>query len=60
MAEIGVNCNVKPLTSSADFFPDATGAPINFFPLARTGIQKVARTWCRAASATSATGTTPS
>ena len=42
-ADIGVKVNIKPLTTSSDFFPDAKGAPINFFPLERTGIQKVAR-----------------
>jgi len=44
LAEIGVTLNPKPLLSSQDFFPDATGAPINIFQLERTGIQKVART----------------
>ncbi|MGE0881588.1 MAG: ABC transporter substrate-binding protein [Acidimicrobiia bacterium] len=42
-ADIGVKVNIKPLTAGADFFPDAKAAPINFFPLERTGIQKVAR-----------------
>jgi ABC-type transport system substrate-binding protein len=42
-ADIGVKANIKPLTNSQDFFPDAKAAPINFFPLQRTGIQKVAR-----------------
>ena len=42
-AEIGVTVNLKPLTTTADFFPDAKGAPMNFFPLERAGIQKVAR-----------------
>jgi len=43
VAEAGITMNVKPLTNQADFFPDAKGAPINIFPLERTGIQKVAR-----------------
>ena len=42
-AEIGVTVNIKPLTSPAEFFPDAPGGPMYFFPLERAGIQKVAR-----------------
>ncbi|MGE0879950.1 MAG: ABC transporter substrate-binding protein [Acidimicrobiia bacterium] len=41
---VGVKVNIRPLTVTSDFFPDAKGAPINFFVLERTGIQKVART----------------
>ena len=43
LAEIGVTMNVKPLTNSAEFFPDAKGAPMYIFELTRIGIQKVAR-----------------
>ncbi|HMG42303.1 MAG TPA: ABC transporter substrate-binding protein [Acidimicrobiales bacterium] len=42
-SEIGVTANLKPLTNTQDFFPDAQGAPMFFFPLERDGIQKVAR-----------------
>src|SRR5262249_15287174 len=30
LAQIGVTMNIKPLTSTGDFFPDAKGAAMNF------------------------------
>lgn len=41
---IGVTVNLKPLVNTAEFFPDAKGAPANVVALERTGVQKVFRT----------------
>jgi ABC-type transport system substrate-binding protein len=39
----GVKVTLKPLTNATDFYPNATGAPINILPLSRVGIPKVTR-----------------
>jgi len=43
-AKIGVTVGLKPSTTTTDFFPNATLAPVNFFELQRAGIPKVSRT----------------
>jgi ABC-type transport system substrate-binding protein len=45
LAEAGVAVTLKPLTVGSDFFPEAKGAPINFFPLNRSGLNKVTRVY---------------
>jgi peptide/nickel transport system substrate-binding protein len=40
---VGVKVTLKPLTNATDFYPNATGAPINILPLSRVGIPKVTR-----------------
>jgi ABC-type transport system substrate-binding protein len=45
LAEVGVTITLKPLTVQTDFFPDAKGAPMNFFPLQRSGLNKVTRVY---------------
>jgi peptide/nickel transport system substrate-binding protein len=41
--DAGINITLKPITGSGDFFPDAAGAPMYYFPLNRTGPPKVTR-----------------
>ncbi|MGE0795458.1 MAG: ABC transporter substrate-binding protein, partial [Acidimicrobiia bacterium] len=41
--KIGVKVSLKPLANNADFFPNATGAPITIIPLNRVGIPKITR-----------------
>ncbi|MGD9797023.1 MAG: ABC transporter substrate-binding protein [Acidimicrobiia bacterium] len=41
--KVGVKVTLKPLSNATDFYPNATGAPINILPLARVGIPKVTR-----------------
>jgi peptide/nickel transport system substrate-binding protein len=41
--KVGVKVAVKALNNAADFFPNATGAPITVMPLARVGASKVTR-----------------
>jgi ABC-type transport system substrate-binding protein len=45
LAEAGVTITLKPLLVQTDFFPNATGAPMNFFPLNRSGLNKVTRVY---------------
>jgi ABC-type transport system substrate-binding protein len=42
-ARAGVKVNLKPIVQQQDFFPDAKGAPMQFFPLQRSGHSKVSR-----------------
>ncbi|MGE3835881.1 MAG: ABC transporter substrate-binding protein [Acidimicrobiia bacterium] len=43
VAEAGITVTLKP--AQADFFPEALGAPIQFFALQRSGLQKVTRVY---------------
>jgi peptide/nickel transport system substrate-binding protein len=42
-AKAGITVTLKPLTNVTEFLPDATGAPMWFFPLQRAGVSKVSR-----------------
>jgi ABC-type transport system substrate-binding protein len=42
--QVGVNINIRPLTNTTDFYPDAKGAPMAMLAFERTGIPKVSRT----------------
>jgi peptide/nickel transport system substrate-binding protein len=42
-AKVGIKVNLKQVASSADFFPDAKPAPMNWFALTRIGLNKVTR-----------------
>jgi ABC-type transport system substrate-binding protein len=42
-AKVGIKVNLKQVTNSADFFPDAKPAPMNWFGLTRTALNKVTR-----------------
>jgi ABC-type transport system substrate-binding protein len=43
LAEAGVTISLKPLTATADFFPNATAGPMYFYPLNRSGLNKITR-----------------
>lgn len=43
MAKIGVTVTVKAQANTADFFPNALGAPTNFYIYGRSGINKITR-----------------
>ncbi|MGE3835834.1 MAG: ABC transporter substrate-binding protein [Acidimicrobiia bacterium] len=43
LLKVGVKVTLKPLSNATDFYPNATGAPINILPLSRVGVPKVTR-----------------
>jgi ABC-type transport system substrate-binding protein len=43
MAKAGITVTLKSQTNVADFFPNATGAPTNFYIYGRSGINKITR-----------------
>ncbi|MGD9796633.1 MAG: ABC transporter substrate-binding protein [Acidimicrobiia bacterium] len=45
LAEAGVTIKLNTLTTQTDFFPDATKAPMYFFPLSRAGLNKITRVY---------------
>jgi ABC-type transport system substrate-binding protein len=45
LAKVGVTITLKQLTIQTDFFPNATGAPMYWFPLQRAGLNKITRVY---------------